>query len=712
MGVITVDIVPTPIWTVAAKSNAPLLLVNLDSSANITIGDSSVTPADTGAQTIPPQGAMSVPATQVWYAISDVDNSPQMQVTLGGGDWAASPAGIAEAMIAAGIPTLIAQQLSASGISLLAAPQQLYNIGGVPTPGSAFTSLVGWSVPTQSFKTGCYYHAFAGINQQDQGDSAFQALVQRGLPNNRPPVVKKFWNPGEYQLGGTIPFNNMANYYSYGTTVIVCIQPLMNGNAIIASETTAISNFCDGLIALGANSTNTIFVLWQEPEVKKQGIPKATQTQYTNGHAGYGPTIIAKGFPIVLDIGSGAGVNIATAYADAGFASGIAIAGLASDYYAPVFNNTGTAILTAMAAKADAHAVPYGIYELGVAPANFPGNPNLAAQYLDAITNFFQQRQINGKPNGHFLWYDGQCDATGAGDLTAPILNAGDTRIPHYRALFDTLTSSASSGTGGQTIGASSTVTLTPSNPSPVGGLASLEELSYEISLGLIAGVGSTNPFAHIIVTWYQFDQKAANQTIVDQTGYYVPMGTNGDANGPLVIHGSGRQRGSFMTIKINNFDSVACTLQFLQFVETGRLGGRDDWRWDVNNANSPNVPNFTRANAGNGSLEVGRVTGQTVIHGGGSKSWLCGIFAGKVGYKISVPTGSTANDVVFQIAPQPTNIFAGSPTYLQESLGNAGNTNQRGELILPRCPVLVTVTNNEPANDVTVSFSINALET
>jgi hypothetical protein len=652
---------------------------------------------------------MSIPASQSWYAISDIDTEPLLQLTIGGSDWAASPAGIAQAMVAAGIPTLIAEELSASGVSLIAKPKQLYNIGGVQQPGTGITTLVGWTVPNMAFNTGCYYENLAGPNEQDLGDSAFQANVQRGLSNNRPPIVKKFWNPGDYHTSNN--FNNLANYYNYGTTVIVCLQPLFNAsNHVPASEITALSSFLTAITALGATATNTIIVLWQEPGILKSGTPKATLTQFQNGWADCGPTIAAAGFPMVPDIQSVGGSAKSVDYANAAFASGVTFAGLASDFYAPSYNSGIR--LDPMAAVADAHGVSYGVYEFGVAPINFPNNPNIAAQYMGYLLSFFQARQDANKPVGHLVWYDGQCHANGAGDLTAPILSPTDSRVPLYQAIFDTLTSSSSASTTGLVIANNSTKIVTALNPSPVGNLAEVNDLSYEIAFGLAAGVGSTNPFARIVLTWYEFDQLTKNQTPVEIVGFFVPMGANGDANGPVVVRGKGRQRGQFMNIKVINLDSVDCTLTFLQFMDTGRIGSRDSWIWDINNSTAPSIPTFTnRANAGSGSLEVGRITGQTVVHGQ-SKSWLCGLFAGRVSYKISVPTGSTANNVIFKIAPQPTSIFTGSPTYLQEALGAAGNTNQRGELILTRAPVLVTVDNNEPANDVTVSFVINAEET
>lgn len=690
---------PVPIWTVTAVSNQTLLLVNQDSNANITIGDTSVTSLDTGSDTIPPQGAMSVPANRAWYAIADIDVGAQLQVTLGGGDWAASPAGIADAIIAAGIPVLIAQELTASGISLLAAPQQLYNVGGVSQPGTAFTSLVGWSVPTQCFHTGCYYQSLAGPGQQDAGDSAFQAVVKRGLSNNRPPITKKFWNPGDYHTNGN--FNNLANYYSYGTTVIICLQPIFNNttNHLAAGEVTNVQNFITAIQALGATPTNTILVFWQETQ------DKITSTQFTNGLNDLATVLNAAGIPVAVDVATHAGTASGVTYINAAFASTCTISHVAADYYAPAWNRN--IFLDPLANAADAHNVPFSLFEFGVAPGNF-SDPTVPSRYFAYITGFFQARQQASKNNGHFVWYDGQCSVTGAGDLTAPILNATDPRAAMYDTVFDTLTVSANSGSGGITIANNHTTTLTPLNPSPVGGLAAVNDLSYEIALGLIAGVGSTQPFAHVILTWYAFDQLAKNQTVVDTVGFYVPMGTNADPNGPLVIRGSGRQRGSFMTVKVNNFDSVACTLQFLQLMDTGRIGHRDAWTWDINNTNSPNVPGFILGNAGSNSLEVGRASGINV-NAGATVSRLVGIFAGRIYYRVHV-SGLTTDQLEWNVEPLPTNIFPATTFYVRKFMGNTV-IEFEGEFVAARCPLLINMTNNASV-PATVDFVMVGEET
>jgi hypothetical protein len=675
---------PVPIWSLVASSSTQLLLVNLDSNANITIGDANVQSLDTSADTIPPQGAMAVPANQSWYAIADIDDNAQLQVTVGGSNWAASPAGIANAIIDAGIPVLIAQELSASGISLLAAPQQLYNIGGVSQPGTGFTSLVGWTVPTQCFKTGCYYASLSGPNQQDAGDSAFQANVGRGLPNNRVPITKKFWNPGDYHTNNN--FNNLSKYYSYGTTVIVCLQPLFNSstNHLQNGEVANVQAFITAITALGATPTNTIFVFWQETQ------DKITATQYTNGLNDLAATMNASGFPTAMDMATHAGTAGGVTYMNAAFASTLTHSMCAADFYAPAFNNGIT--LDALANVADAHALPFALFELGVAPGNFPGNPNMASQYFGYITNFFQTRQQNGKANGHFVYYDGQCDANGAGDLSAPILTPTDQRVALYDTMFDTLTVSAGGGTGGITIPNNHTTTLVPTNPSINGGLAPTDQLSYEIALGLTAGVGSTLPFAHVILTWYAFDQQPKNQTIVDTVGFYVPMGTNADPNGPLVIKGRGRQRGSYMTIKVNNFDTVACSLAFLQLMDTARVGTRDAWNWDINAGNSPTVPGFTLGNAASASLEVGRVSAVN-INAGATKSFLFGIATGRVYFRLHV-NGLTTDQLEFQVQPVPSNIFPATTFYIHMFMGNA-IIEYENFFVAARCPLLINLINN-----------------
>src|SRR5262249_5341814 len=116
-----------------------------------------------------------------------------------------------------------------------------------------------------------------------------------------------------------------------------------------------------------------------------------------------------------------------------------------------------------------------------------------------------------------------------------------DFRAGLFQQWYDTLQSTPSTAF---TVAANTTVTMPPLNPSPNGGLAPCNFLSYEIAIGLSAGAASTNPWIALTFLWYDFDQVPKNQNPVFKETWHIPMGTNADANGPLIVTGTGRMHG------------------------------------------------------------------------------------------------------------------------------------------------------------------------
>lgn len=231
--------------------------------------------------------------------------------------------------------------------------------------------------------------------------------------------------------------------------------------------------------------------------------------------------------------------------------------------------------------------------------------------------------------------------------------------------------------------------TLPPLNPSPIAGLGLANELSYEVCLGLTAGVGSTTPFAAVTLQFYDFDELPALQTPVAIVTYRCPMGTNNDPNGPAVTYGRGPQRGAYMRVQVHNVDTVDATLQFYQMVGTAREVDRDDWRWDAG-GNAPVIPGFTNAIAAPASLVLAGLSGP--IPANGSLSVLCSMFAGKVYVRCHANTGN-AGPINIQIAPQPASLFS-SQSLLNENVA-AGTELFTSEVALPRGPCLLTLSNS-----------------
>ncbi len=371
----------------------------------------------------------------------------------------------------------------------------------------------------------------------------------------------------------------------------------------------------------------------------------------------------------------------------------------------------------------------FALNEFGCNPSGAPTGSQItiaqATQYMaptssggDAVNGMFAQlgKWLNaGNTIRQLIYYEGQCAATGAGDITNPIglcTNPGvgsgksDFRVPYYQAIDTTF---ASGSLGGTTLNATHTTTLVPISPSPVGNLAPLDTLSYELVLGLSAGAGSTNPWCTVIVEFFDFDVIGANQVIVDQVNFACPMGTSGDPDGPAVTAIHGPARGGYMVLKIDNLDSVNGTLEYLQLAGVGRSYDRHTARWDVNANSSPNIPGYTLAQAAAASLQIGRVSGQTVVNGT-PKSWLCGLFPGQAFLRIYSSGASTVN---FVLQPQPTTTY-GTENLINENTGTgSGLTDELlFTIALPRAPCMMTVTNGDTVNHALVDFQLVAIET
>ncbi len=300
---------------------------------------------------------------------------------------------------------------------------------------------VGTTVPNLAFGTGpcgtnpsesCYD---AGLSQ-DQGDNRFIAAVNRSVAGHLT-VTKKFWTTvGDYSLSR----NNIAKYVTYGTYVLFALTPPLSGGT--TADQNALANFLTGIKAMGFNSSNCGITLWQEPEGNTH-FGNVGSAQYQAQMAIFGPVVNASGLPLIQDIGMGAGVATATAFANAGYAApGVFFSALVCDFYYAPWSRGIT--LDAMAAIADSHSNAFGLGEWGSRIGdNHTG-------YTNYITQFFQTRQIAGKKGCFIIRYEGQCSATGIGDLTSPLLSNTDARVIEYQNMWDTLT----------TIGAGNTVTV------------------------------------------------------------------------------------------------------------------------------------------------------------------------------------------------------------------------------------------------------------
>jgi hypothetical protein len=293
---------------------------------------------------------------------------------------------------------------------------------------STSSVLVGNTIPNLCFAAGCYN---AGMTQAP-ADTKFCQIVKRGLGSTQHlAITKKFWNQSDWNTSK----NDLQNYAKFGTTVIMCLQPALPGTQ---ADLTNLANFLTTVKGFGFSAANCYIVLWQEPEGSSKNLsPSAYQT----GLAFYGPAVVAAGLPLVCDIGTGAGPTALANYGNAAVNSGIQLAGLAQDYYCPQYVNAGQR-LGILPGIADGANLPFGIFEHGCVPSSF--SQAQCTAYMTHIHDFMLSRLQSGKPCLPVLYYDGQCSAVGANDLTSPIgqdpsVTSPDFRIALWQDLYDDL---------------------------------------------------------------------------------------------------------------------------------------------------------------------------------------------------------------------------------------------------------------------------------
>ncbi len=251
------------------------------------------------------------------------------------------------------------------------------------------------------------------------------------------------------------------------------------------------------------------------------------------------------------------------------------------------------------------------------------------------------------------------------------------------------------------TIGAGHTVTLAPLGAiaSPVAGYAMADGLSYDITVNLIAGSGSTVPFVQLLLAW--FDSDSASAQSVARQAWLLPMGASGTIG--TNIRGRGPQTGQYLKISAQNLDTVTCTIQ-VQVNSVSRTVADHRWLWDA--AGSQNVPTYNLVPDGLGIANCLGAVQSFSVPANSSKSWLCGLYSGRA----YVRFGSGASTPVIEVTltPQPQSVF-GSVLLGEELTGQADPDigDFTGELILPRAPCLITFTNTDSsAHDVSAMIT------
>jgi hypothetical protein len=673
------------------EKGQPIVVSNNDNSFTLYADDNqSVTPQ---SDQIGPQSSLSFDGSRdIWLSSLDPAVTINAQVVRGGTQWTASPGAIAEALVASGFAGILAdataQAMAAGGIPIIGAPAQLYDLSGNVSSTTAVP--VGNTIPNQALKTGCYD---AGLTQAE-ADTEFCQIVSRGLGNSTHLVItKKFWNTSNWSTS----INDLANYASFGTIVIFCLKPAY---PVTSADKTNLANFLTAIKGMGFTPSNSFIVLWQEPENLSNNM---TPSDYQAMLEYYGPTVNASGLPLVADIGSALGNTVTLEYGNAAINAlnaGVSLKGLAQDIYMHSWLNGSTT--DGLINLAASNHIGFGIFEHGCKPSD-------GEQNCINFMNYIREQLLGVLAAGNIvlgaLYYDGQCSSTGSGDLTSPIgqdpsTPSPDFRIPLFQQLYDDLVITTSAALP---LPASKYTIIAPLNPSPVAGFASADYLSYEIVIGLEAGTGSTNPFAAVYLSWYDYDQIPKNQIPIDTVKIIVPMGANGDPNGPAVITGRGPMRGGYIRVQVHNLDTVNASLVYLQGSGTSRDIQEDHWSWDI--SNSPAIPGYTLGQGGDNSLVIGRIVSQTIA-AGSSFSAMYGLSAGQVFLREHV-SGLTTNQCEFDIQVLPPSAWGAQDIHR----AFLGSTSENETIIaLPRAPILMTITNNS-TSQATVDMSMIAIQ-
>jgi hypothetical protein len=653
-----------------------LLLVNMDVKSTVYVGDSAVQAGDGTSIIIQPLSSMAIPATGGLYAINDSTSEPDttvLQVIQGGSDWNASPAQVAQSIDIVALAVAIAQAISQSGVPLLSAPVPLYSISsqgpsGGGTPG-VFGSTFAGAYPSQPVA--------------DQQPVTFNTNVGRTAT-----AGKYFPGPQNFP---TVPDQHVQTYIDNNMSCYICYIPSYTkggSGGYKASETTAMIASANALHAAGLKIAGLI--LWNEAE---DGVNQLSGPTYVAGMAFHYSGLHIAGYR-VISCHAGFQINQLAAYDPFPNCDAYLV-----DFYGNDYLNGGR--IDPLFALGQTRSLPAGVGEFNTANAKATLSVADGTNYLNYIYGLaLAQLQAGFALEAFMWWWD---DSAKSGNLSGPILSPGDFRVPLLQKINDTVTTTSSSSPA--SINPGTTATLGPLTPSVVNPVYSLANaISYDAMFKLVAGVGSTNPFAKISFNW--LNETVATGNPVRKQSYIVPMGVSTSNGTRLTVVGP--QSGQYLSVTITNLDTVACTYQ--AFIDsTSRPVNKHDPRWETNG--SVNVPGFTLAKDSDDSVLYNAVAGQNVGIGA-TKSWLFPVFAGQAFMNLKVNGAAGTNTVHFTLGPVPSSEFSTAEEFSAYLPAGGGVTQNEAfyTIALPRGPMLLTVNNND-TNAVTVTAVIVPIE-
>jgi hypothetical protein len=690
---------PTPVWgMLAAGIASTVLFVNLDNNDFITIDDNAgVQPGISyNGGVLPPGGSLSLAGNSNWYAVTDQDDSPTLQVTPNGSNWTVPIGDIAVQIAQSGLALAIAQQIAAQGLSLIGAPKALY--GGLqPRTGAG---IVGVTLDRFAY--------LPNTSNDFQQYPVWASKVGRPFNGVRRCYIQEGDTPTTSANDG-----NSSNSATNGFKICVSLKPFRDatntygnnkipgqGNLTFAQHLTAIKATVAYLQSIATHGLEICF--WHECNGNGNngpfgsGGPYGTttspqdQTNFHIYHNFYQPACkIATNPSLTGDVTTAICVAAFSPNNMTGYITGCnGLDTYAVDYYSQDFNSKPTTVppaVDAVRTLAITDSKKFGYWEIGL--TNGATNPSVVT-----VNNWLNDEMIAKNvaylQAGHIMadtvWFAAPKDGTGGASRNA--LGSGaagacndPTVITNVANLFDQLSSAPSNILS---VPGSSSVIVAPLEPSSGAGFAVANGLSYDITLALVSSGTPTIPFVQVRFDWFNND--AAGGIPVETQIWRCPIGNNATVG--TNITGVGPQRGQFLQITLTNLDTVACTVQ-IQVNSTSRSTPKHDWIWDE--PSSVQVHGYNMASGGSFGNALGAMNSVS-IGAGGNKKYLFGMRAGNATVRFDVPAAGAGLNYVLAFEPQGD---MGSAALINKIL-TPTDKDFNINIILPRCPISVNVIN------------------
>lgn len=660
----------TQVW--AGQPGNSVTFSNLDEENNVFISPlNSVAPFSPNAIQLEPLQTFTGDGGVTYWACSD--QTATLLVAGGGIQWQPSPGQIINT---AAFATAVAEAIAAAGVGLLANPTVLYQASSVTTEGI----LVGAHVSE------------TGMGQPDAITAAnlFDSYISRPLAVTKQKYF--FFDEGVYPSSIPTDWSELA---AAGCVMMACFKPsraavLAGGSAL----TTEQGKLAAALTLLAGPALYEV-CLWQECDNFTQNnfsdTGNASEPSYQQYWSAYAPTVRTAGIPCVECVINGHTVNLTTGMIPlAGSGGARKPDKVYNDFYATVYEghspNTENGAGVSLLNFCQTNNIPFGLGEWGLTSSGTTPTDKWDP-YVQVIHDCFDP--IVGTSQAADITYYSGDNPNGENIITGPT----DFKVPAIQTIYDDYTAIAP-----DTIPAGGSLILTPVNPSPIGGLAECNALSYEMNLQFSCSGSSTNPFAEVVFDFFEDDGTSGPR--VDTVHMVCAMSAS--SNGAR-ISGKGPLRGQYMRVTVNNLDpTFSCTVS-LELLATSRTVSTDKWQ----EITIYSVPGFTRpTNQTPGTLQLGSET-VTVPDNGTPVDILFPMWEGKVWVSL-LESGVVAPNLTVNIQPMPVSYW-GPPNITNDVPGGANSPVQYFAAV-PRSPFRVRFINNgaAPSN---VSYALTALE-